>query len=105
MLQAIGLSLRDLLAHVDEEIQRLDPSSHKEASLHQLASSLIGIVCKQRKSTLNIELTSKTLCGNDVDTCHVLASHDGAGASKGVGGCESDTARHPMYHKPRRKVN
>lgn len=33
-LQAIGLSLRDLLAHVDEEIQRLDPSSHKEVSLH-----------------------------------------------------------------------
>lgn len=32
--QAIGLSLRDLLAHVDEEIQRLDPSSHKEVSLH-----------------------------------------------------------------------
>ena len=106
MLQAIGLSLRDLLAHVDEEIQRLDPSSHKEASLRQLASSLISIVCKQRKSTLNIELTSKTL-GNDVDTCHVLASHlgDGAGASKGVGVCENGTARQPMYHKPRRKVN
>ena len=32
-LQAIGLSLRDLLAHVDEEIQRLDPSSHKEVRL------------------------------------------------------------------------
>ena len=34
-LQTIGLSLRDLLAHVDEEIQRLDPSSHKEVSLHR----------------------------------------------------------------------
>lgn len=106
-LQAIGLSLRDLLAHVDEEIQRLDPSSHKEASLHQLATSLINIVCKQRKSTLNIELTSKTLRRNNVDTCHVLASHlgDGAGASIGVGGCENDTARQPKLHKPRQKVN
>ena len=32
--QAIGLSLRDLLARVDEEIHRLDPSSHKEVSMN-----------------------------------------------------------------------
>ncbi|KAL9980383.1 hypothetical protein ACROYT_G008961 [Oculina patagonica] len=39
-VKAIGLSLRDLLAHVDEEIQRLDPSSHKEVEMaHKVLSS------------------------------------------------------------------
>lgn len=39
-VKAIGLSLRDLLARVDEEIHRLDPSSHKEVEMaHKVLSS------------------------------------------------------------------
>jgi len=55
--------------------------------MRQLAGSLTSIVCKQRKSTLSVELASKTLCVTDFDTRHGLASHlgDGAGASEGGG--------------------
>lgn len=39
-VKTIGLSLRDLLARVDEEIHRLDPSSHKEVEMaHKVLSS------------------------------------------------------------------
>jgi len=39
-VKKIGLSLRDLLAHVDDEIHRLDPSSHKEVEMaHKVLSS------------------------------------------------------------------
>ncbi|XP_068677817.1 focal adhesion kinase 1-like isoform X2 [Montipora foliosa] len=39
-VKKIGLSLRDLLAHVDEEIYRLDHSSHKEVEMaHKVLSS------------------------------------------------------------------
>lgn len=39
-VKKIGFSLRDLLAHVDEEIYKLDPSSHKEIEMaHKVLSS------------------------------------------------------------------
>ena len=61
ILQKIGFSLRDLLAHVDEEIYKLDPVSHKEVSVSLSYSQIpikgsILVIFKLRKAFLPFAL-------------------------------------------------
>lgn len=75
-VKKIGLSLRDLLAHVDEEVYRLDPSSHKEVEMaHKVLSSdmaelINAMKLAQRYSTTTLDQEYRR---GMLSAAHVLA--------------------------------